>query len=475
MEEKERLKGNFIFQLLYQALILIIPLIVSPYLTRCMGGKALGTYAYVNSIAYYFLVLANLGIFRHGQRIVARDKEEPSALRRSFWSLYVLHAALSAVVFLVYGIYFGAIYTGENRQLYLISALYVLSPLFDVTWLFYGLEKVKAVVVKDALIRGAECVAIFSLVHGPEDLNTYTAILASGALLGQLVMTPQVIALVRPTGFGWEDVQRHIKPLVLFSAMVIGITMYTVFDKTLLGWMTTKENVAYYEYANKIIGIPRTFVTVIGTVLFPRACRLAAREDVPGQKRNLQLSSQVVGFIGCASMFGLLAVGDLLAVVYFGPAFQTAGDVVKAMCALPLIIGLGDVLRTQYLIPYQKDKEMFGCIALNAAVNLVLSCGLTPILGIYGVVIGTCCAELVGLVCQMILCRRFVAIVRLLGNTVPFLAIGGVMYGAVRLVARAPYAGLQSLLLQIGVGAGVYCGLTLVYIGAVKLLRKNQH
>ena len=86
--------------------------------------------------------------------------------------------------------------------------------------------------------------------------------------VGQLVMIPQAIKIVKPIRFSREDVKKHIKPLFVLSIAVAAVSLYTVFDKTLLGLMTIKENVAYYEYASKIINIPKTIIGVIGTVIF---------------------------------------------------------------------------------------------------------------------------------------------------------------------------------------------------------------
>lgn len=76
MLEKENLKKNFAFQFLYQIVVLVIPMILSPYLTRTLQETSLGIYSYVYSIAYYFVVVANLGISRHGQRIIAQSRDD---------------------------------------------------------------------------------------------------------------------------------------------------------------------------------------------------------------------------------------------------------------------------------------------------------------------------------------------------------------------------------------------------------------
>ena len=92
MLEKENLKKNFAFQFLYQIVVLVIPMILSPYLTRTLQETSLGIYSYVYSIAYYFVVVANLGISRHGQRIIAQSRDDHKKLRKAFWSLFTFHA-----------------------------------------------------------------------------------------------------------------------------------------------------------------------------------------------------------------------------------------------------------------------------------------------------------------------------------------------------------------------------------------------
>ena len=90
-QQRDGVSKNFIYQFLYQVVIMVIPLIVSPYLTRTLGSKALGIYTYVNSIALYFVMFANLGITKHGQRIVAQNRNDSKKLSRVFWSLFLVH------------------------------------------------------------------------------------------------------------------------------------------------------------------------------------------------------------------------------------------------------------------------------------------------------------------------------------------------------------------------------------------------
>lgn len=463
-------KKNFIFQFLYQVVMLVIPLITAPYLTRRLGDTSLGVYSYTYSIAYYFVIFAMLGISRHGQRVIAARRDDNIALRKTFWSLYAVHACFSILAFAVY-IVFALFFSGEYSNIYILQAIYVASALFDITWLFYGLENFRSVVIKNLAVKISECVLIFCLIKSSDDLWLYTLIMSCSLCVGQAVMLPQAIAYVKPIKFGWTDVKEHFKPLFVLFISVLAATLYTVFDKTLLGLMSTTEDVAYYEYSNKIITMPKTFIAVIGTVLFPRACACFARGEDEKAKKYIDYSVNFTYFIGAGAIFGLLAVSNLLAVKYFGESFAVCGNVMMVMSPVILIVGLGDILRVQYMIPNHMDKQYVICLVLNAIINLILSAALIPALGIYGAVVGTLAAELFGLIFQMIICRRFISIKKILLTSIPYIICGGVMFGIIYIIKLFYNTSTLHLLFQVGIGAFVYIVLCAVYMFALSPIK----
>ena len=461
MVKKDSLSKNYIYQFLYQILILFIPLILSPYLTRTLRETALGIYSYVDSIAAYFVAIAMLGISRHGQRVISECTEEIT-LRKTFWSLFSVHAIISLAVLVAY-ICFIFCFAKDNQNIFIIESLYVFSALFDITWLFYGLENFKSIVIKNALVKIFQCASIFCLIKSADDLWLYTLIMSLGILAGQAVMLPQAVRLIKPIRFSWEEAKVHIKPLLVFSISVIASFLYTVFDKTLLGLLSTKENVAFYEYSNKIINIPKTIVGVTGTVMFPRACRLATKGDVEGQKRYINYSYLISAFISMASLFGLLSVADLFATVYFGDNFAICGRIMMLMSPLVCIVGIGDIIRTQYMIPNHMDKQFNICILLNAILNIVLTLLLIPKLGVYGAVIGSVSAETFGLINQTIICRRFIKIKDLLRAYGPFFIIGMIMFTSIKMIGTMLPYNYFGLLVEIAIGAVVYSIITFLY------------
>ena len=71
--DKNNLKKNYIYNVLYQILIIIVPLFTSPYLTRVLGPEKLGIYSFTQSYAHYFVLFILLGMAEEHFRILERE------------------------------------------------------------------------------------------------------------------------------------------------------------------------------------------------------------------------------------------------------------------------------------------------------------------------------------------------------------------------------------------------------------------
>ena len=81
------IKKNYIYNLVYQILVVIIPLITAPYLARVLGVEGVGIYSYTLSNVSYFILLANIGIASFGQREIAMHRDDRKKTTKIFWDL----------------------------------------------------------------------------------------------------------------------------------------------------------------------------------------------------------------------------------------------------------------------------------------------------------------------------------------------------------------------------------------------------
>ena len=135
-------KKNFIYNIIYQILILIIPLITAPYLSRVVGAEGVGTYSYTYSIVYYFMLLTLLGVNNYGNRSIAKVRDDKKKLSKTFWSIYFFQLVMGIVMLILYLLYI-YLFDNQYRLIALIQTLFIVSSILDINWLFFGLEEFK--------------------------------------------------------------------------------------------------------------------------------------------------------------------------------------------------------------------------------------------------------------------------------------------------------------------------------------------
>ena len=170
-------KKNFMYNTAYQILILIIPLVTAPYLSRVIGAEGIGIYSYTYSIAYYFGLFILLGLNNYGNRKIAQVKDNKEKLSKEFLSIYLMQVMMSIIVIGIYGIYI-TLNNYTYKIIQVIQIVYLISVALDINWLFFGLEKFKITVTRNFLIKILTFICIFIFVKNEQDLWVYTLIMS---------------------------------------------------------------------------------------------------------------------------------------------------------------------------------------------------------------------------------------------------------------------------------------------------------
>ena len=79
-------------------------------------------------------------------------------------------------------------------------------------------------------------------------------------------------------------------------------------DKTMLGLLSTYEQVGYYSSADKIVNIPLGIITGLGTVSLPRIVSFISEKKIMEYKKVVEKSISLVMFMCSAIAFGILAL-----------------------------------------------------------------------------------------------------------------------------------------------------------------------
>ena len=384
---------NYFYNLSYQILVLIVPLITTPYISRVLGAKGVGTFSYTNSIVQYFILFGCIGLNLYGQREIAYVQHEKKKRDKVFWELLILRIITISVALLVY--FFTLVSHGEYSSIFFIMCLDILASMIDISWFFQGIEDFKKIVIRNFMVKIIGVLLIFLFVKSSNDLYLYVICQSTTLFLGNLSMWVYVPKLIGKSELKKLNVKKHIKPTMVLFLPQIATSVYTVLDKTMIGLLTgIEEEVAYYEQGQKIVKIVMTLVTSLGTVMMPRVANLYKQNQYEQVKSYLLKSFRFVFFLSFPMMYGLIAISSNLVPWFFGSGYDKVIPNMMVIAPILVIIALSNIMGTQYLLPIGRQKEYTLSVVIGCIVNFSMNLMLIPRFLSIGAAIATVIAEL---------------------------------------------------------------------------------
>lgn len=457
------LQKNFLYNVLYQILLVILPLITAPYISRTLGATAVGVYSYTYSVAYYFLLIAMLGIGNHGNRSIAAVRDDRKKLNKTFSSIYSLQVITFSIAILAYAIYL-VLFVKDNRLIVLLQLIYVTSGLFDIGWLFFGLEQFKLTVARNTLIKISTVVLMFVFVHKPSDLWKYTLIMSAGTLFSQAYLWLYVKKYVSFEKCSVKEITSNIKPVLILFIPVLAYSIYKVMDKIMLGNMSSYDQVGFYNNAEKIINIPMGIITALGTVMLPRMSNIVANGDKKRVDDYIRISAKLVTLLSSAIAFGLMGVSSVLAPVFFGDEFIACGEIIRLLSVTVFFIAWANVIRTQYLTPNKRDSIYLTSTMVGAILNLIINWMLIPKYQANGAAFGTIVAEFSVMLVQMVAVKNELPMRKYIMSYSPILINGLIMAVLVDRIGIKLGVSVSTLAIQILAGGFFFCIATIAYL-----------
>lgn len=450
------LKKNIGLQMSYRILTIITPLITSPIISRALGAEKLGVYSATQAFANYFMLFAMLGIEYYGQRSIAscRSRGERS---ETFCEIYATQFVASTVSVALY--YITSFFWGPSRiTIMLIQGLWVVSCLFDINWLYFGVEDFKITVTRNFIVKLITVACIVLFVRKPTDLYLYAAVMAGSAAISQLILWQSLKKYVDYKRASLRKCKRHLRPIFRLFIPMIALSLYHFMDKTMLDLLSTETEAGYYYAADKIIYIPLGLITAIGTVMLPRISSVVMDSEAEA-KALLNKSAELSICLSCAVGFGIAAIAKEFVPFFFGRGYEKCAMLLVIFVPVLFIKSLSNVVNQQYLIPSKRDNQYTLAVTGGAIVNLMCNWILIPHLGSVGATIGTLVAELAVLIISILFVKHRVNFLKMFAQYAYYILLGLIMFLVVRVFAsqlRIEIVFIR-LLFMIAVGGFVYC------------------
>ena len=424
---KKSIAKNYIYNMIYQVLILVLPLITTPYLSRVLGAEGIGIYGYTYSIVTYFILFGSLGVAMYGQREIAYAQENVESRKKVFLEIIIFRFLCIAITSIAY---FFLFMRGNEYQIYYqILLIELIAAAFDISWFFQGMEEFKRTVTRNVLVRICSVSLVFVLVKTKEDLAKFTLIYSLADLIGNLSLWIYVPKYIKGAKVKNINVLRHLPQITLLFIPQIANQIYKILDTTMIGTLVeNKAETGYYEQGQKVIRLLLTVVTSLGVVMVPRMASTYASGDNEKIKDYMKMSFKFVFFLAFPIMFGIMSISTAFVPVFFGAGYDKVVILINVISPILILMGMGNVLGTQYLLPTKKQKEYTISVAIGLGVNFVLNYFLIKKFASIGASISTVLSELVIVILQFQYIKKDIPFKKLLEIAWKYFVAGLVMF-----------------------------------------------
>ena len=447
---------NYLYNLSYQILTIILPIITVPYVTRIFTSEDLGNYGFYNSIVSYFSLFAMLGIGVYGTKQIAAASDVSS----TFWNIYVIQLIASILAMAVYII---AIFSIPQMGgiIPLIVGITLFAKMIDISWLFSGKEDFKKITIRNIVVRLIGVISIFTFVKSSDDLYLYVFLIVIFDFLGQLVMWVPARKFIKRPSFNTNTIKKNLHPIVLLFLPQVAISLYAILDRTLLGLLGSYSDVGVYEQGQKLTSILLTVVSSLGAVMLPRVANLLSERRDQEAQNMVKFSFILYNLIIFPMMFGLVAINEVFVKLFLGQNFQDVKYVLYVLVFNIMFVGWTNILGFQVLVVRNKNKEFMLSTTIPAFVSVAVNIAVIPFFGYIGASITSVVVEILVFAIQWYYSRNIINKKLLFNKDLAKIICSSlVMFGAVMLCKMTlGLDGIIGLIIYLAVGCISYLGM----------------
>ena len=421
MKEKS-IKKNAFLNTLKTFLTLFFPLITFPYSSRILGPSILGQVNFAQGIVSYFSLIASLGLHSYAVREIAKnrdDKQKMNAIVRELWTINLVSTVISYVLLFLTVCFVTKLH--EYKGLIIICSTLIMFNTFGLNWLYEAFEEYTYITIRSLIFQVISVILLFTIVRSSEDYLQYAAvniISNVGANILNLFHARKFISLKKNDSEKLQ-IKRHLKPVFILFASAIAATFFSSLDTTMLGFLSSDEQVGFYSAGAKIVRMVKNLFPAVTAVMIPRIAYYLSKDD---EKSILELEKKAFNFLICFALpisAGFLLLMKPLVLLLCGEHYVNAILVSKIMSPF-IICSAISTFTCSLLVVYGMERYTIHRMAITAVVDFVLNFILIPKYGANGAAVATLIAEILFVVIDCAFLRKYLAKIQMVKSIIQF-------------------------------------------------------
>lgn len=411
MAKRLSLKINIIINAIYQILILAVPLITTPFISRVLGPESVGQYSLYFSIVSFFSLFATFGFTEFGTKAISENRDNIKNKTVVFYSIFIAKLLLGIATLGIFFVYVFVSATSQNTIIcYLSLGFYILASIIDCTFLFQGEERFLGICINNILIRIISLILIFCLIKDSSDLWIYCLILGlSQFLIAILTCVSHKKNTFCKINIKEINVLKYIRLAMPYFIPALSTSLFLYFNQILLGIMgiSDLEN-GYYGQAIKIVQVLSTLAGSICIIMFSRISYLLKSKDFNTIKEKIGQTFSAFWIMAIPLFFGIYSVSDIFVPFFLGPGYDKVIVLIYILAPQIIFVPLNTLYGNLYYRPNNKIRIQTIIMFAASILNIILSLILIPSLESIGASISKSISEFIQLPFLVFYSRQFI-------------------------------------------------------------------
>ena len=452
---KKTVTRNYIYNLLYHVFAMLTPLITTPYIARTLKAEAIGIFSYITAITGYCILLCSLGITLYGEREIAYTSDNKYNRTKVLKEILFLRFITMIISLIIY--YFLFIRHGEYQLYFKIFSIEIIGNIFDISFFYQGMEEIKKIVKRNFIIKILSIIGIFIFIKSPNDLYKYILIYCLTTLFGNILLWIPLKKYICKVSYKDLNIIRNLKASLKFFIPQIAVETYFLLDKTMLGIILhDMTEVGYYDLSQKLVRIFLVVITALNGVISPRIARLYSNNDNIKIKEYIYKCFNFIFMYSFPIILGLIAVSNKFVPLFFGDGYLKVSNLVYISTFLIVLIGIANILGTDYLLPTKKEMKFTISILCGMFSNLLLNFILINKYKAGGASFATLMSKVVIISVQLYFLRKELNILKILKSSKNYLISSIIMFFVCIIIDNFISNNLICVIIQVLIGIVVY-------------------
>ena len=356
---------------------ILVALVVTPYITRIFGSELLGINSFALAVVTNFSIFGLFGITLYGLREIAKVRDNPILLQQTFSRCITFQLFFSTLALLGYLVWILTTNDGYAPY-YLLFTLYLLGTATDLTWFYGGLERFDRVAIRTVLMRVLGGLLVFVVVRRADQLYLLILIQQGSVFLSNLfywlpLRRYGVKVSLHPLR---NTLQKMFTSSLLLFLPIVFTTLLLTIDRILLGYLSTKQEVAIYDYTARLV---------------PRFAYLWSSNQRTEFNAILR-KQQFYSLFSSTLIAGLLFVtATEVCALLFGDTFQGASQLLRFLIFTVSLTGLA---LYHVGMAVGREKQILRALIVATLCNTLCNVILIPHYGSWGAAVSYVATEL---------------------------------------------------------------------------------